>query len=353
MTYVVRRGGPTAFTGLPTPAPALSPRSSHSGVVTQLKRIGSGTAKQLYDDGLSFFCCDPQDQGAIDYIGKMAQRYGWAQQTDRVWTVTETGNALTPPPSLAVHQVLTRIFSLADPVKTEAKDWVPLIAIVIGATASATAIKGFGTLDVIRVLALAVLVVSVAIQLWGEYHIVIAFNQWRHPPSWAKRDKPIKDDYYSWWRLAVNALFDLAVIAAFGLLIFWQPIPRTRCGSSTRRIPTRTSCKILRLGRPRPLGPEAPLSLGVECADDRFDRSGDFRAVRGHAPLPAGKRSHQCRPGRPARSRFLYQSDELKRPPAWPLVAGSLEFLPVTFLDVREVVVRVVQANVEVDHLRG
>jgi hypothetical protein len=193
--------------------------------VTQLKRIGSGTAEQLYDDGMSFFCCDPQDQGAIDYVGRMAQRYGWAQQTDGVWTVTETGNALTPPPSLAVHQVLTRIFSLADPVKTEAKDWVPLIAIVIGATASATAIKGFGTLDVIRMLALTVLVVSVAIQLWGEYQIVIAFNQWRHPPSWVKRDKPIKDDYYSWWRLAVNALFDLAVIAAFGLLIFWQPIP--------------------------------------------------------------------------------------------------------------------------------
>ena len=193
--------------------------------VTQLKRIGSGSAKQLYDDGISFFCCDPQDQGAIDYIGKMAQRYGWAQQTDGVWTVTETGNKLTPPPSLAVHQVLTRIFSLADPVKTEAKDWVPLIAIVIGATASATAIKGFGTLDVIRVLALAVLIVSVAIQLWGEYRIVRAFNQWRNPPSWMKRDKPIKDDYYSWQRLAVNALFDLAVIAAFGLLIFWQPIP--------------------------------------------------------------------------------------------------------------------------------
>jgi len=47
--------------------------------VTQLKRIGSGTAEQLYDDGMSFFCCDPQDQGAIDYVGRMAQRYGWAR----------------------------------------------------------------------------------------------------------------------------------------------------------------------------------------------------------------------------------------------------------------------------------
>ena len=194
--------------------------------VTQLKRLGAGNARQLYDDGMSFFACRPQDRGAIDHIGKMAQRYGWAEQTDGVWAVTEAGSGLAPPPSLAVHQVLTRIFSFADPVKTEAKDWVPLIAVVVGATASATAIQGFGTLDVIRVLALAVLVASVGIQFWGECRIVRAFSHWRRPPTWTtKEGKRRSNDFYSWKRLIVNAIFDLAVIAAFALVIFWQPIP--------------------------------------------------------------------------------------------------------------------------------
>ena len=88
--------------------------------VTQLKRIGAGNAKHLYDDGMSFFACRPRDQGTIDYIGNMAQRYGWATQTDGVWTVTETGNSLTPPPSLAVRDVLTRMFRLAEPMRTNA-----------------------------------------------------------------------------------------------------------------------------------------------------------------------------------------------------------------------------------------
>jgi len=193
--------------------------------VTQLKRIGSGSTQQLYGDGMSFFSCRPQDPGAIDYVGKMAQRYGWAKQTDGVWSATDSGNALTPPPSLAINQVLTRIFSLADPVRSQATNWAPLVAIVVGATAGATAIKGFGTLDVIRVLALSVLVVSVAIQFWGGCRIVRAFNQWREPPTWTTNNRTTKDDHYGWSRLTVNGLFDLVVIAAFGLLIFWQPIP--------------------------------------------------------------------------------------------------------------------------------
>jgi hypothetical protein len=138
--------------------------------VTQLKRLGSGSAEDLQADGIAFFSAKPT-RTEIDDVGRIAQRYGWAEQEDEVWSVTDAGAALPRPPSLGLGQVLTRVLQVANPVRTNAQDWIPRIALVAGATAGAASIRNVNTRDVIRALALAVLAISIAVQFHGEYRI--------------------------------------------------------------------------------------------------------------------------------------------------------------------------------------
>lgn len=204
--------------------------------VTQLARLGAGTSEQLYTrDGIAFFSARPADAKAIDYIGAWAERYGWASKEDDVWSVTDAGASVPPPPSLAFEQVLTRILRIANPVRTNATDWLPLLALIVGAIAGTAAVGDFDTLDAVRALALAVLVSSLAIQLHGEYWITIAFKRWRptYPTATLtvqRKGQPpkrmtVENNYYQCRRLWVAALFDLALIVSIGLLIYWYAFP--------------------------------------------------------------------------------------------------------------------------------
>ena len=55
------------------------------------------------------------------------------------WGVTEAGFGVPPPESLQLSQVVARVLRLADPVRKGATDWLPLIAVVIGALAATEA----------------------------------------------------------------------------------------------------------------------------------------------------------------------------------------------------------------------
>lgn len=124
--------------------------------------------------------------------------------------------------SLAPLQVVARIFQLADPVRKGAADWLPLVAVVLGAVAATTeGAEGGGdegTLIAIRVLSIAVLLAALARGAVGERNL---FKAARAFPRLQEGGfyQPIKS-FYSWWRLGWVVAFDIALLTAFGLAIF-------------------------------------------------------------------------------------------------------------------------------------
>jgi hypothetical protein len=189
-------------------------------LVSQMSSIGSATRGELLALPVLLFKVPPKPD-ELDQVTEVARRLGWLEKTGEEWAVTESGRALRRPPSLAIPQVATRVLSVANPVRTQAKDWLPVLALAAG-TVTAGVVRGIDTADAVRALSVAILAGAVAWQFVGELQIVQAIRSW--PGVQEERVcRPLKW-LYSKTRLFVTVILDAAVIGAFTFLIFeeWE-----------------------------------------------------------------------------------------------------------------------------------
>jgi hypothetical protein len=180
--------------------------------------LGSATLDELLALPLLLFKVPPT-RDELEQIADVARRLGWLEPPEQPggeWKLTDAGRAVRRPPSLAAYQVVTRILTVADPVRTQAKDWLPLLAIVAGGLA--TTATDATTADVVRAVSVLVLGGAVAWQFYGEMHIVRAIRAWRRIKD-DRRYKPATALYRP-ERLTVTVLLDLALIALFAFAIF-------------------------------------------------------------------------------------------------------------------------------------
>jgi hypothetical protein len=180
--------------------------------------LGSATLDELLALPLLLFKVKPKPD-ELERIADVARRLGWLEPPEQPggeWRLTDAGRAVRRPPSLAAYQVVTRILSVANPVRTQAKDWVPLLAIVAGGLA--TTATDASAANVVRALAVIVLGGAVAWQFYGELHIVRAVGAWKRIQG-DQRYAPATALYRP-LRLTVTVLFDLALIALFAFAIF-------------------------------------------------------------------------------------------------------------------------------------
>ena len=189
-------------------------------LVSQMSSIGSATRGELLALPVLLFKVPPEP-GELDQVTEVARRLDWLEKAGDEWRVTESGRALRRPPSLAIQQVATRVLSVANPVRTQAKDWLPILALAAG-TVTAGVVRGIDTADAVRALSAAVLFGAVVWQFYGELQIVQTIKSW---PRVQREDEcqPLKR-LYSTPRLVVTAIMDAAVIGAFALVIFgaWE-----------------------------------------------------------------------------------------------------------------------------------
>jgi hypothetical protein len=199
--------------------------------VTRLAPLGSVTLDEARGLGLALFKVPPDQEEALQ-AARVASRLGWveppADADGGQWTVSELGRTVARPPSLAFDQVFTRLARLAGPIREQATDWLPLLAVVAGALTTAAYISDATTLDAVRILSLAVLAYSLAVQIYGEAAIVQAVRTWaKSLGDETIEQRGIKPQlrFYSWLRLCVAVLFDAAILTTFGLLLFeaWDP----------------------------------------------------------------------------------------------------------------------------------
>lgn len=146
---------------------------------------------------------------------------GKAIQTPE-WVLTDRGFALPRPRSLAVVHVLASLVRLADPVRRQAGDWIPAIALLLGVTAGAAAnTSGALITEIARGISVAMLGVVLAIHAHGEFQIVRFARAWS-----AMADRaPAHVGLYSRARLVVISLSVVCQLVAYALLIFGQWIP--------------------------------------------------------------------------------------------------------------------------------
>jgi len=146
------------------------------------------------------------------------------------WAVTESGRLVRPPESLHLPQVVLRVLRVADPVRKGAADWLPLAALLLGGVAAAgekADTINETTANVARIIAICVLVYAVARGGVGERDLVKAARAFPR----LQQDgyyEPLRR-FHSWPRLAWVAVFDIAVLSAFGMAFFlvwpWVLVP--------------------------------------------------------------------------------------------------------------------------------
>lgn len=190
-------------------------------LVSRISVLGSATLDELLALPVLLFKVPPT-RDELEQIADVARRLGWLEAPELSggeWKLTDAGREVRRPPSLAAYQVVTRILSVANPVRTQAKDWLPVLAIVAGGLA-ATATDA-ATANAVRALSVIVLGAAVAWQFYGETHIVRAVASWkriqddqRYAPATALYRPP---------RLTATVVFDLALIALFAFAIFTLP----------------------------------------------------------------------------------------------------------------------------------
>jgi hypothetical protein len=193
---------------------------------TQLRRVGSASLGEMEDQwGLKLFKIEASNE-ELRQVAEAARRFGWVsapeEPGDGEWSLTESGLALPRPTSLATLQIASRILRAVNPVREQATNFLPYLALVAGGIgvlgANVTALTAG------RGIAIAVLVWTFAIQLAGEAQIIRAIK------SWPKLDKEREQRgrhqavlrFYGWFRFGLNVAFLIGVVAAFGFGLFNQ-----------------------------------------------------------------------------------------------------------------------------------
>jgi hypothetical protein len=188
--------------------------------VTQLGQSGSATIREMAELPISLFKV-PADEGELKQVADIARRLSWIDSPasqDGEWKVSDQGRSLSRPTSLAPGQFIARVLRVADPVRRQATDWIPLVAVVSGALTTTDLVADATTLDAIRALSLAVLVVSLTQQVIGEIRIINATKSWGRLQRSAFY-RPVAR-FYDWTRLVINLLFDGGALVLFGFVIY-------------------------------------------------------------------------------------------------------------------------------------
>jgi hypothetical protein len=194
--------------------------------VSHLAPLGASSIDEMRALGIWLFKVPP-DVDELEQVCSVAGRLGWVDEPDNPrtgrWQVSELGRTVARPPSLAFTHVFTRLARVAGPVREQATDWLPLLAVVAGALTTAKYGGQASTLDAIRILSLAVLTYALTRQAIGEAGIVRAVQTWADDlddDEIERRGISAQLDFYNWPRLFVALLFDVAVLAIFGFLLF-------------------------------------------------------------------------------------------------------------------------------------
>lgn len=144
------------------------------------------------------------------------------------WILTDRGFALPLPRSLAVIHVLTSLVRLADPVRRQAGDWIPALALLLGVTAGVAANTGEDTAqfgasitEIARGISVVMLGVVLAVHAYGELQIIRFAQAWN---AMAER-APAQVGLYSIPRLVVISLSVVCQLGAYALAIFGQWLP--------------------------------------------------------------------------------------------------------------------------------
>lgn len=192
---------------------------------TQLRRVGAASVDDLVATfHLRLFKIDASRAELLEAAGD-ARRFGWVRAPEDPetgeWSVTDAGAALPRPTSLATPQIATRLARAASPVREQATNLLPYVALAAGGvTALASDVT---TATVVRVIAVAVLVWTFTVQLAGEWQIIRAVQSW---PKLDGPGQPVARQavlrFYSRERFVLNALFLSAVVVSFGLGVFGQ-----------------------------------------------------------------------------------------------------------------------------------
>ena len=194
-------------------------------LTTQLRHIGSASLREMADSGLRLFKIRATGE-ELEQAAHLARRRGWLEPPGEAggeWTLTDRGASLPRPTTLATPQIAARLSSVAKPVRDQATDWLPIIALVAGSVAAAA--TEVTTLTAVRVIAIAVLVWSLAIQYAGELKIVRAVQAWSRLDPERDDEHAAVLDFYGFRRMKINAGFLAAAVTAFGLGIFGQWTP--------------------------------------------------------------------------------------------------------------------------------
>jgi hypothetical protein len=190
---------------------------------TRLQTLGSASLQQMECEfGLVLFKI-PASGEELRQVADVARRLGWVQApeggVDGEWSLTDSGRSLARPTSLATVQVAARIARTANPIREQAGSWLPILALVAGGLAA----SDVTTLTAVRILAIALLAWTFAIQAIGEARIVACVKHWPKLDDDAEKQahKAVLR-FYGWSRLALNLAALAAAVTAFGLGIFNQ-----------------------------------------------------------------------------------------------------------------------------------
>jgi hypothetical protein len=194
--------------------------------VTELRRVGNATRGDMRDANVSLLKV-PAEIDELEQLVEVSRRMGWVERrerswqggTEQEWTLTDTGLAEAPPASLDLKQVFTRVLHSVDPSRTRgASDWVPLVALLAGIAAATQQSGNQQTVIAIRVLSIATLSLALVRGMIGEWYLVRAAKAFPRIQE-CEFYRGIKV-FQSWRHLRLVAIFDIAVLAAFGLGVF-------------------------------------------------------------------------------------------------------------------------------------
>lgn len=203
--------------------------------VTRLQPTGTATIAEMKELNLSLFMV-PATPLELGQVAEAARRLGWVERPQNgtegsgEWRITERGFSVRRPPSLGIGQVIARIVNLADPVRKEATDWLPVLAVVAGA-ATATFPNNSDAVGVlIRTLAIVVVAAALLRQGLGELDLIRATKRW--PRLQASRFHAPVARFYNWPRFGFAIVFDITVLALFGLAIITHCLALVALGVS-------------------------------------------------------------------------------------------------------------------------
>jgi hypothetical protein len=190
--------------------------------VTDLRTIGTSTTGEMEAASVGMFKL-PATRDELTELVEVARRLGFVEPRERrsrtevEWVLSKQGRKLPAPRSLDVPQVVLSVARLADPVRKQAVDWLPTIALLLGVGAVTTeAGNDEATANVAAAVSIALLAVVVAVHARGELGLRSAARSWER----LKTCRPATYRFHTGSRIPVVFAFVTCFVTAYGLALF-------------------------------------------------------------------------------------------------------------------------------------